>query len=779
MSAPSPRAPRALLLALAVVLLASFALAGWLGWSHVHLTHGLGAFESGCNAGGAFDCDKVNTSGWSELRGVPISFWALPLYAAMGALAVVGRRADERGARARGGMLVIAGWNALVSLVLMGVMVLEIEAFCAFCLTLDLLHFAALGLIWGMQARRPRLPEGVDLFYGAGAAVFTMAFSFQFIVIWAEKLDREAIAATIQPIEAPAGADVAVREAAGQAVALPGTVHDVPVDRFDPNWGPHNAAVTVVEFADFECSYCRRLRHTMATMKERYGDRVRFVFKHYPMDQACNSRLKRQHHPSACLAATASICAHDQGQFWEYHDLLFKNQKHLERDDLIRHAQALGLDLDSFQGCLDGNGAREQLTEDISHGGYLEITGTPRTFVNGRMFKGAVSEGVLDAAIRHALGEVEADASGRVPTRREVAAEPPLSPGPVDMVPIPALDPPVWIDAVEASIDDEGRAVAIARATPPAVSWTQAAAACSAAGKRICSVGEWLAACQGAVAEDDDGDGRLIEDFVEGRSYPYGDRYRSGYCHDTGSREAEAGLPAGSRGACRTPEGAHDLAGNLQEWAGSSRDEAVLLGGAWYWKDKASCGASYDTYGPDMANRTTGFRCCADAPVAAPAVAQASPAAGARLIEVGQQAPALERERIGGGTVSLAALEGKVVLLNFWASWCGPCRKELPALVELHRELAPSGGFEVLAVNVDRDEASALRFLGGRLPPFPVVLDPDSEIVGQYDVMAMPTSVLIGAGGQILARHEGYSEAWMAELADRVRTELAQGGAGD
>ena len=94
--------------------------------------------------------------------------------------------------------------------------------------------------------------------------------------------------------------------------------------------------------------------------------------------------------------------------------------------------------------------------------------------------------------------------------------------------------------------------------------------------------------------------------------------------------------------------------------------------------------------------------------------------------------------------------------------------------MRLAEALGPAG-FEVLAVNVDRDEASAMRFLGGRLPPFPILFDPTSKVVGQFDVVAMPTSILVGADGRVLERHEGYSAEWMTELEARIRTLVGAG----
>lgn len=769
------RVERAWALMLSLVVLAAAAgLAGWLGWSHIHLTHGAGAFDSLCAVGEGFDCDTVNTSDWSAIGGVPISFYALPLYAFMALLAVVGMRNGPRGERARGGLVVLAGLAVVVSLYLFGVMVLEIGTICLFCTLLDLLHLLLLGLaLLPPGGRRPALPAGLDMMLGAFVAVVVMGSSFQFILIYAERLDRVAAEAVMKAGELDS-VDAAVAREDGRVVALPDQRWDVPIDRYDPIYGAPSAKVTVVEFADFECGYCRRLSHNLAPLKERYGDRVRFVFKHYPMDQACNSRMKRQHHPDACAAARASVCAHAQRSFWPYHDLLFRNPDHLQREDLLHYAGTLGLDEASFAACMDNEGSLEQVREDIAHGGSLDLSGTPRTYVNGRMFKGAVSTAMLEAAILLELGEADTTEDGRVRTTREVVTEAALPPGPVDMVAVELDGQAFAIDAVEASIDADGRAVAVAGVEPALASWTAARSACEAAGKRLCTASEWLGACQGRAAVDDDGSGDVTDDYLEGRPYPYGPHYREGFCYDDGDRDHQRQVAAGSRGACRTPEGAYDLVGNLQEWVGDTPEEAVLMGGAWYYGDQARCGKVYDRFGADMANRTTGFRCCADAPVAAPAAAPAELGEGAALVGSGEQLPAFSGPGLDSGEVSSERLEGKVALINFWASWCTPCRKELPALAGLY-ERTDRADFEIIAVNVDRDPQLARRFLGQQALPFPVLLDPTSQIVGRFDVTAMPTSVLVDRDGRILERHAGYSEAWFTALEARVAA-LVEGG---
>lgn len=774
MSPPSsaPVARAGALWALQLTMLLAAALAIYLGGSHVLLTHGSGAFESICSISIGFDCDAVNTSDWSEIGGVPISFYALPLHGMVFWLAWIGRRGDERGRRARGGAVVLLGGAVAFSAFLLYVMVAQVGSLCLFCLALDALHLVGLGLALSPPGgRRPALPEGLDVFACFASIVLLAGTSFQLSLIYGEKLDREAAAAVMGTPDILAETDVRTERKDGRVVTLPQKRWDVPIDRFDPFTGPRRADVTVVTFADFECTYCKRLEHALAPLRERYADRVRFVSKHYPLDQACNSHVKKQRHPDACLAATASICAQDQGAWREFHDMLFRNQKRLKREDLRFYAEQLGMEMERFDGCLDGNGAAEQLREDISHGAYLELSGTPRTYVNGRLFKGAVSEAMLEAAIQLELGEREAAEDGRVRMERTVVVEPGLPVGPVDMVRIEQGELGFWIDAVESSVDDQGRAVAQSGAVPPNVDWNAAGAACAAAGKRLCTAAEWTTACQGAEALDDDGDGSVIGDFIEGREYPYGRSWRSSHCHDSGDRDKGAALPTGIRGGCRTPEGVFDLTGNVQEWVGASEAEAVLLGGAWYYEEKASCGRAYDTFGAGFANRTTGFRCCADAAVAAPE--EAPLRKGQALVAEGSQLPVFEGPALGGGLTGSAALEGRVAVVNFWASWCGPCRKELPALAGLSKrnpELA------VLAINVDRDVAAAERFLGGQAPPFPVLLDPQSKEAGRFDVVSMPTTFLVDPEGRVVLRHEGWSEEAFADLEAQI---IALQGAGD
>lgn len=120
------------------------------------------------------------------------------------------------------------------------------------------------------------------------------------------------------------------------------------------------------------------------------------------------------------------------------------------------------------------------------------------------------------------------------------------------------------------------------------------------------------------------------------------------------------------------------------------------------------------------------------------------------------------------GKVDLAALKGRVVYLDFWASWCGPCRKSFPWMSDLQARYA-SQGLSVVAVNLDEDHAQVEKFLAAYPPGFTVAYDPKGTSAEHYDVQGMPSSYLIDRAGRIRARHVGFREADSAAREAEVR----------
>ena len=121
-----------------------------------------------------------------------------------------------------------------------------------------------------------------------------------------------------------------------------------------------------------------------------------------------------------------------------------------------------------------------------------------------------------------------------------------------------------------------------------------------------------------------------------------------------------------------------------------------------------------------------------------------------------------------GKNIRLQDLRGEVILLNFWASWCGPCRQEMPLMNDIYEEYKDLG-FTILAVNVDEDSADADRFLKAVPVDFPVLYDSDSKISEMYQVDAMPTTVLIDRDGNKRFHHRGYKAGYEVEYSKQVK----------
>ncbi len=154
------------------------------------------------------------------------------------------------------------------------------------------------------------------------------------------------------------------------------------------------AAVTVVEYGDFECPFCGEAYGIARELERRYGDRVRFVFRHFPLPDV---------HPYAQRAAEFAEAAAAQGKFWEMHDYLFEHQPSLAVPDLLRSATALNLDVDRIRTELDGRVYRDRVLADVASGQQSGVSGTPSFFVNGRLMDRGWDLRTLTAAIDGAM----------------------------------------------------------------------------------------------------------------------------------------------------------------------------------------------------------------------------------------------------------------------------------------------------------------------------------------------------------------------------------------
>lgn len=194
---------------------------------------------------------------------------------------------------------------------------------------------------------------------------------------------REAMGSIIEDIKSQAGVKVMLHAPKVQVAAE------------GPAKGPKTAKVTIVEFSDFQCPYCSRGKKVMEEVVAKYGDKVRLVFRDFPLD----------FHDKAQKAAEAGQCANDQGKFWAMHDWMFDNQQSLDIPALKGAAKTMGMDSTAFDSCLDSGKHAALIKKNTKDGQEAGVRGTPAFFVNGVFLSGALPFEKFKTEIDRALAE--------------------------------------------------------------------------------------------------------------------------------------------------------------------------------------------------------------------------------------------------------------------------------------------------------------------------------------------------------------------------------------
>jgi protein-disulfide isomerase len=167
----------------------------------------------------------------------------------------------------------------------------------------------------------------------------------------------------------------------------------LPVGPRDHIQGPDTAPVTLVEYGDYQCPYCGAAYPIVKRVQQRLGNRLRFVFRNFPLTEI---------HPLALGAAEAAEAAGAQGKFWEMHDRLYENQRALDPAHLVQSARALGLDVALFERALAEHTFLDRIHEDFLSGARSGVNGTPTFYINGRRHDESYDEETLVAALERA-----------------------------------------------------------------------------------------------------------------------------------------------------------------------------------------------------------------------------------------------------------------------------------------------------------------------------------------------------------------------------------------
>lgn len=356
---------------LALLALLGAGIAVQLASHYYDVRSGMAGFRSFCNLGTKMNCDAVAASAYSELAGgFPLASFAGGWYLSLFVIALLGRNRFWRREVTRFAFL-MTSFGLLLSLAYLSIMAFQIHTYCLFCLILDgIALISLLTVLWmkpeGFSQQKLDRQKWTTLLSTLGGCIFVS-------VLGLKLLDNVSISQS--EIEKH------VNEVASSPV-LP-----LEINGF-PSMGQASAPVTIVEFSDFQCPYCRIGAMVMNTLLERFPAQVRVVFKPFPLDASCNRVITQPMHLAACEAARIAFCAEKQGKFQAVYENFFDHQTQITPGAPIKLATEAGADSAQISACVSGPATNQLLSKSIEEGIQLGVQSTPTFFVNGHRVEG-------------------------------------------------------------------------------------------------------------------------------------------------------------------------------------------------------------------------------------------------------------------------------------------------------------------------------------------------------------------------------------------------------
>jgi len=333
-----------------------------------------------CAYSRAVNCETVAESPFSVFLQVPVAVWGIWGYLLMAVVVWLGLSSEGSGRRMWMVMYTVAGISSLISIVLFVISKLYIRSLCIFCLASYAINFALLALAMHYRSKRKvgfwsGLKQDLAFMWGKKTAIFILSSLL--------------VVAVILPMVYPPYWKTGIVVDSSQ-------FHKGFTQEGDPWIGAPNPSLTIVEYSDYRCFYCRKAHLFLRSLLQRFPDKLRIVHKNFPLDGECNPAVEGKYHQGACNLAAWSICAGKQGSFWRMHDALFQldqNRKRIELKDLARE---LNLDYGAFLDCFDHASLNKKLADEIKQGISLGIDATPCYVIDGKLYKGKIPKEVLE-----------------------------------------------------------------------------------------------------------------------------------------------------------------------------------------------------------------------------------------------------------------------------------------------------------------------------------------------------------------------------------------------
>jgi len=344
---------------------------------------------SGCSFNDWINCDVANASSYAKMFSVPVAWFGFLFYAFAGLSALFAATSQNRRSSAPFiAFSLVLAFGAILFTFLKAYHLYELGVICIVCIGMYIANFGTavtLGIGIGYGPGRwvsfvkdyIAAVKGDDSFlkFGPQIAKIATMFAVLFGIGYMGALSHSR--------SITGGVDV------GAAVSAHflRPVFDVQTDPGASIWGNPDAELTIVEFADFQCPACAQSAFHLRPTLFQYEDDVKVVFMNYPLDSNINPNMPQQLHPQAGNAAKAGVCAEEFGDFWGYHDEMFKNQALLGPQLFTRAAQDLGWDQREFAQCMVRPDVHDRVVADLEKGRTAQVGSTPTLYINGRMVR--------------------------------------------------------------------------------------------------------------------------------------------------------------------------------------------------------------------------------------------------------------------------------------------------------------------------------------------------------------------------------------------------------
>ena len=377
-----------------VLSVVGLGLTGYLTAIHLALLRGQLIGGAVCSGGGLFNCHAVALSPFGTFLTIPLSLWGVLGYLATLSLAVIAWQFPDSSSQAVGGLVALSAVFVALDVVLLLLMVTQVQYLCLLCLFTYGVNLALLVASKQTAGRSfstlvQQVPDALRALRPTSRAAMAWIF---WGTVGTGLLGSWGLAASATFLTQGPG------DLRAQMTQFVQQQQRVTVDvQGDPVHGPATgASLQIVEFSDFLCRSCQQAAKYHPLILAGRRKHAAFIFKHFPLDSTCNDTISRMVHPRACEVAVATECAHLQGKFWEFHDLVLAAAPHYNPNTIEDDAARLGLDLAAFRQCRESGQGVEAVKRDIAEAGRLGVTSTPTYVINGVRMAGVLNPVTFD-----------------------------------------------------------------------------------------------------------------------------------------------------------------------------------------------------------------------------------------------------------------------------------------------------------------------------------------------------------------------------------------------